>query len=468
VIDSRAVTRVVDELVWMLRRAGIRVATSQAIDCARALALVGFENKAQVREALACIVVHDARDRARFDTAFDAFFAPAREARTLWERLGARGFTAEELDVLRALLEDLSRAGADGARLGVLVTRGAELDRLLYLAGVSRSLDRMQSELQAGFYTHKVLGELGLPKSYHALFALRAALRDALGERGEGLADAVRDELDRTSEEVRGHVRSTFARRKSELENARASLATKELALLDEAESAAVRRAVRAFVERLRGGQRVRVRHARRGRIDPHRTLRRAWRTGGVPFVPVRRKKRRDKARLVLLCDVSDSVRAVARFTLELTYAAQELFLRARSFVFVSELGETTELFLREPLPSALAAAYGGAVVSIADNSNYGRVLRAFEARHLAEVNRRTTVVILGDGRTNYQTDAADVLDAIRARARALLWLCPEPRAEWALGDSAMARYAPRCTRVLEVRCAKDLEEAARAILAAR
>jgi uncharacterized protein with von Willebrand factor type A (vWA) domain len=187
-----------------------------------------------------------------------------------------------------------------------------------------------------------------------------------------------------------------------------------------------------------------------------------------VPFVPVRKKKRRDKARLVLLCDVSDSVRTVARFTLELTYAAQELFSRTRSFVFVSELGETTELFSREPLPIALAAAYGGGVVSVADNSNYGRVLYAFEALHLRELDRRTTVVILGDGRTNYHDDAAEVLDAIRTRARALIWLCPEPTVQWALGDSAMARYAPRCTRVMEVRCAKDLEEAARAILVTR
>ena len=107
-------------------------------------------------------------------------------------------------------------------------------------------------------------------------------------------------------------------------------------------------------------------------------------------------------------------------------------------------------------------------MVSVADNSNYGRVLRAFEARHLPDVDRRTTVVILGDGRTNYHDDAADVLDRIRARARALLWLCPESPAQYALGDSAMSRYAPRCTRVLEVRCARDLEVAARAILALR
>jgi uncharacterized protein with von Willebrand factor type A (vWA) domain len=181
-----------------------------------------------------------------------------------------------------------------------------------------------------------------------------------------------------------------------------------------------------------------------------------------------RRARRRDKPRLVLLCDVSDSVRSVARFLLELTFASQELFERTRTFVFVSELGETTQLFADHPIDVALSRAYSGAVVPVTHNSNYGRVLHAFVDRVLGDIDRRTTVVILGDGRTNYQDDAAAVLDAIRARARAVVWLCPEPRGAWATGDSAMPRYAPKCTRVLEVRSARDLETAARLLLALR
>jgi uncharacterized protein with von Willebrand factor type A (vWA) domain len=167
---------------------------------------------------------------------------------------------------------------------------------------------------------------------------------------------------------------------------------------------------------------------------------------------------------MVLLCDVSDSVRAVACFLLEFTYAARELFERARTFVFVSELGETTDLFARESVRVAIAHAWGGGVVRSGDNSNYGRVLRAFEARYLTGIDRRTTVVVLGDGRTNRHDPAAEVLDRVRERARALIWLCPEPRGRWLEGDSAMPRYAPKCTAVYEVRCAADLETAARAL----
>ena len=197
-------------------------------------------------------------------------------------------------------------------------------------------------------------------------------------------------------------------------------------------------------------------------------TLRLSLRTGGVPFQPARRRRRRDKPRLVVLCDVSDSVRAASLFMLELVHAAQELFAGTRSFVFVSELVETTRLFADHPPDAALARIYGGAVVSLAHNSNYGRALAAFEERVGRAIDRRTTVVVLGDGRTNYLADGADVIARLRDRARALLWLCPEGPGSWGSGDSAMLRYAPASTRVLVARTAKELEIAAREVAALR
>ena len=189
-------------------------------------------------------------------------------------------------------------------------------------------------------------------------------------------------------------------------------------------------------------------------------------RTGGAPLDIVRTRRRRNRPKLVVLCDVSDSVRAAAGFLLEFTYAAQELFDRTRTFVFVSDLGETTQLFDHEPVRVAIDRAWRGGVVPAGENSNYGRVLRAFEARHMREIDRATTVVVLGDGRTNYHDASPEVLGRIRARCRALVWLCPEPCGSWATGDSAMARYAPQCTAVHEVSCARDLERAARRLVA--
>jgi len=468
-LDPRALVRVFDELLWRLRREGFDISTAQAIDALRVVGRTGLERRADVRQGIAAVVLQRARDRARFDAVFDAFFAgdatPGR--RTIWERLAGEGFAPAEIDALRDLLERLAAGGDPGAGpLGLLLAGGADLDRLLSLSGIARAIDA-HSGLQLGFQTHRILGQLGAGRARQALAGLRALLVDALGSRGDALAAALARELDRADDEVRAHVRGLHDARVSELDRERRqrNLRTTPFAALTDVEIEQVRQAVRRFAERLRGGARVRARHARRGAVDPHGTLRGALRTGGVPFHLVRRRRRRDRPRLVLLCDVSDSVRAAACFLLELTYAAQELFDGTRSFVFVSELGETTRLFARAPVREAIAQAWGGGVVPTSDNSNYGRVLRAFEARHLREIDRRTTVVVLGDGRTNHLDASPEILDAIRARCRALLWLCPEPRGQWGQGDSAMTRYAPRCTAVYEVRCAADLENAARALL---
>lgn len=468
-------TRVVDELLWVLRREGFAVATSQAIDAARAIAAVGLGEREIVREAVAAIVVQRAIERVRFDRVFDEFFgvggAHARRSRSdFWERLADRGFAAVELDELRELFTSLAADG--GGDLAALAQGGAELDRLLSLAGVGRTLSAMQNPLQAGFFTHRVLERVGVPRARAALALVRARLRDALGARGDLLADALAEELEASAETARAHVRAVLARR-AEDDAARAAAGARRAAdtaftSLSDAEMDEVRRAVRAFAERLRGGARVRARRARRGRIDPHRTLRLALATGGVPFVAARRARRRDRPRLLLLCDVSDSVRTAATFMLELVAVAHELFDRTRSFVFVSDLGETTRLFHDLPVARALGEAFGGGVIPVSHNSNYGRVLRAFERTHLRDVDRRTTVVVLGDGRTNYQDEALDVLRAVRERARALVWLCPEPRATWGTGDSAMARYEREATVTLEVRCARELKDAARLLVSLR
>jgi uncharacterized protein len=467
--EPRTLVRLLDELLWALRREGFEISTAQAIDVARAVEAVGLDREATVREAIACLVVRRASERPRFDAAFRRFFAPgtAGERGTLWQRLGARGFDARELEALRALLVQLANSGADSvALLGNLLDRGADLARLLVQSGLSRTIDA-HSGLMLGYLTHRAASEMGTGRARQTLALLRAGLVDALGDRGHLLADALSEALEAAEDDIRAFVKETYEARVAELDLQRRQgrLEALPFAALTDAQVDEIRRAVRRFAERLRGGARVRRRRARHGRVDPHLTLRRAMRTGGVPYDIVRARRRRDRPRLVILCDVSDSVRAAAGFLLEFTYAAQELFERARTFVFVSDLGETTQLFEREPVRVAIDRAWRGGVVHAGENSNYGRVLRVFDARHLREIDRSTTVVILGDGRTNYHDASPEVLDRIRARCRDLVWLCTEPRGSWATGDSAMSRYAPRCSAVHEVACARDLERAARRLV---
>ncbi len=226
-----------------------------------------------------------------------------------------------------------------------------------------------------------------------------------------------------------------------------------------------MRRGLRTLSARLRGAARVRERRSGRGRFDPRRTLRLAARTGGVPVRIARRLRRKDRPKLVLLCDVSDSVRAASAFLLELVAGAAELFADVRSFVFISEVAETTELFRDRTRARALAEIASGSVVSIGGASNYGRALRDLERRVARRIDRRTTVVILGDGRTNLHAHGAEVVRRLRDRSRGVLWLCPEARATWGMGDSAMAAFAEASTEAIAVRTGRELEAAARRLV---
>jgi hypothetical protein len=259
------------------------------------------------------------------------------------------------------------------------------------------------------------------------------------------------------------------ARRYAELEReARAvrrrdgSLAERSLAMLSRDEVARTEAAVRRLAERLRDRLARRERSRRRGALNVRRTLRRNLAWGGVPAKLAFRARHRARPDVVVLCDVSDSVRHVSRLMLLFVHTLQSLFSRVRSFVFVSDLGEVTDAFRAErDVARAADLATAGRAVSLAGNSNYGRALVSFHRRHLDAVTSRTTFLVIGDGRTNYLPPESWVLSEVRRRARRVLWICPEERWAWGSGDSEMPLYAARVDRVAVATRLGDLEAVA-------
>jgi hypothetical protein len=463
---SGAGVRFLDELLWSLRRAGLVISTEQAITAARAVSLVGVTSRTTLSDALGAVIVTRPDDLVPFAQAFKRHFDGSAAPRDLFDRLRARGLSEDDLAELGKLLADMARASADGGSLLALSERGAELDRLLQSAPVLRALEAAHGSLQAGFVTHKVLSQVGAARASSGLSALQVRLADALGkERAEAITRALSAELSATENEVRSFVRERLER---PAPPPGSDVTLRSFASLDPAEVREVRMAVRRFVERLWGRERVRRRLRRHGRIDPHATLRQAMRTQGVPVRIVRKERRPDRPKLMIFADVSDSVRASARFLLEFAYLAGELFERTRTFAFVSDLVETTDLFAEQSIDHALSRVYGGGLLSVRDNSNYGRVLSAVWQRYGSQVDRRTTVVILGDGRTNYLTAGAEALSKLTARAHRVLWLCPEPRGAWSVGDSRMREYERAVTQAFEMTNARELERAARALMSRR
>jgi hypothetical protein len=346
--------------------------------------------------------------------------------------------------------------GIDLSELARALLRGdtGTLERLLREAGERAGIDDIQHGFQEGRFTHALATALGMGSLTDQLGSLRdlgsmgrrpdaerlrAYLDRRMQDLGELLKALVRQELDR---------RDVTRRERQGLQ----ALAEKSFFYLTEEEMKRMQEAVTRLAQRLRNVVSLRRRRARRGTFDSSATLRRNLQYGGVPFRIVFDRRRKERPQIMVLCDVSDSVRNVSRFMLQFVYSLQDLYSRVRSFIFVADIGEVTNLFKEHDVNKALDLSLQGNVINVYSHSDFGRAFRAFHRDFLGAVNKRTTVLVLGDARNNYNLPHEWVLRDVQQRAKQVVWLNPENRMTWGFGDSEMDRYAPFCTIVEECR----------------
>jgi hypothetical protein len=216
----------------------------------------------------------------------------------------------------------------------------------------------------------------------------------------------------------------------------------------------------RPLARRLARRLAMKRRHARRGRLDVRRTVRASLSTGGVPFDTRFKHRSIHRPELFLLCDISGSVAAFARFTLMFVHAFQAQFSRVRSFVFVDTLDEVTHLFHEEDFLVAVDRMQSEAdVVWLDGHSDYGTSFERFWSANQSAITPRASVLILGDARNNYRESASWVVKEMRKKAKRLYWLNPEPTMYWDTGDSIAAEYARHADGMIEVRNLRQLEE---------
>jgi uncharacterized protein with von Willebrand factor type A (vWA) domain len=417
---------------------------------------VGLSEPEVLRGALEATLVKRKSDAEIFDELFELYFfrrgdfLQHAEGAPLIEALRQSGMSEDEVEALLAMLADEAARMQPLARMG-LGLRRTQVEALIRLAGVRIDFDRLQNPLQIGFFTQHVLEALNFRGALEELKGMEARLARKLGEdRARELTELARANLEKVRSAVRGYVTAEFERRNVDyLEQFRKQiLAQKPFGAMSEAELVRLRDEVARLAKKLKAMASLRRRIERRGRLDARRTLRRALSTGGVPFSLKHKKRRVEKPRLLVLCDISDSVRHVSRFMLQFAYTLQELFSKVRSFVFVSDLGECTDLFKEHEIQRAVDLAYGGGVINVYANSNFGRAFKQFEERFIDSVTTKTTVIVIGDARNNYNPPEAWALAEIKSRAKRVLWLNPEPPVSWSFGDSAMRDYEPYCSRV--------------------
>jgi uncharacterized protein with von Willebrand factor type A (vWA) domain len=457
------------EFARLLRQNGVRVSPAERADAARAAALLGVGDRAGLRAALRATLVKRAADVPLFDRLFALYFSAMGRlldgvGRGLLAELGDGALEDEALRAAALALQELAPGLSPLARAALTGERGP-VARLL--EGAAREVDfaALVTSAQLGFYGRRLFAAAGGSGAARELSRLEEALRArGLAPRAlELVSDRLRRALDALEEAARRYAELEL-RARLEARRQR-SLAPAGFAALSRAELARAEEAVRRMAARLQARLASRER-ARRGALHLRRTLRRNLALGGLPARLCFRRRRPERPDVVVLCDVSDSVRHVSRLMLVFVYTLQALFTRVRSFVFVADVGEVTEAFRRErDVARAADLATAGQVVSLAGNSNYGRALATFHARHRAAVTRRTTVLVIGDGRTNYHPPQAWVLEELRRRARRVLWICPEERWAWGQGDSEMPLYAAKVERVATVTSLADLEGLADALL---
>jgi uncharacterized protein with von Willebrand factor type A (vWA) domain len=456
------------EFAEVLRQNGLKIGVSETLDAVTASGHVGVEDREEFRAALQATMCKRSGDVETFDRAFEFFFSGAAQTlagidKSLAQRIAEEGLLeGDELRMIVAWLERMQLSPLTDAAL-----RGdrARVGQILRNAALQLDFSRMQTSLQTGFFSRRMMVGAGVESMRSDMQAIQAEL-EARGVPARGIQVVAR-ELGEALRRVEDAARKEVERQgRARLRKPSGGLNDRAFHTLSRSEVERMQRSVRALAEKLKARLIRRQRSKRKGALNPIRTLRKNLVAGGVPMVPHFRARRPERPDVVVLCDVSDSVRNASRMMLLFTWTLQSLFSRVRSFVFVSDIGEVTQLFKDTTPEEAIDMAVAGKTISLASNSNYGNALATFAREQLGSVTRRTTVLVIGDGRNNYNPSNVWALQDLKRKARRLVWICTEPRTSWGFGDSEMLSYSKACHQTVTVQTLADLEAVAQQLVA--
>lgn len=492
----------VNRFVCLLKRNGVRISPAESIDAMQALQAVSLADRETVKTALRTTLIKDMHDLAVFDELFELFFAVPARTRPPSHGHDHHHHGGEQTEPDRIVFEDEERGApaSDGEHAHgepvpirdyfapeMMVTRfnPHQEPNQLSLSALSQGLVLTRDRGILQEVMKRVTHQLNVRRAKNIanpgeLNLAQASLQldeDLVVGAAEALLDELRDLevdetlIDRLARRIDGMIvnlpellkryieRQMALRRQQQAHDG--PIASAYRYRFSESERRQMEEIIRRLGRRMRGATSYRRVATHRGRIQVARTLRTSMVYDGIPFKPVLTGRRNERPRIVVLCDVSLSVRNTARFTLHLVYSLQSLFEQVRTFVFVSDLADASAYFEDRSIDDAIAAIFSGELIDCDANSNYGRAFELFVERHLAAVTGQTTVIILGDGRGNRNPPNVGALEEIRRRAKQLIWWSPEPRGSWELGSCDMPLYAPVCHHAEVVRNLTQLGQVA-------
>jgi uncharacterized protein len=454
--------RMVD-FIRALRAAGVRISLAESQDAMYGVDAVGAQSRDYFRSTLKTTLVKEAKDQPTFDYFFPLFFGSG----TPPMHNIPDNMSPQDQQMLQQALQSLMGQMQSLRDLMRQMMQGQPFSReQLEQMGQQTGLEQSGDMRQRPWYERRMMREANLQQLMQAIEELmqqleqmgmseqaRQELRQMLQENAEGLAEQI-------SQYVGANLAEQMA---TEDPKPKPDLQDVPFTELGQEEVDAIRDEIRRLAARLRSRASLRQRRAKDGHPDTRRTLRASMRYGGVPM-ELKYRTRRVKPSLVLICDVSTSMRYCAEFLLTLIYELQDQVARTNSFIFIDDLTDISMVFQEEQPQQAV-----GHVLSENRpgyyNTDLGNSLNTLFQDHLGCVDSRATVIILGDGRNNFNDPRLDLAQDMQRRARRLLWFNPEPPHQWGTGDSDMDRYAPFSDGVFKVSNLRELAAAVDKIL---
>lgn len=449
------------------RGAGVRVSPAESIDAMRAVSEVGFADRGLLRDTLLVTLAKTQDEKQALAQCFDLFFSRP-EPKT-------NADAGEDADQQADNATSASQPGGSDApgqgggegsappELGELAQMLLAQDRSAVaaaLAGAANeaSLSNIRFFTQRGLFQSRMMEALGIGQLRDDLDRLKAddpAQAERLAAALDGLRDSVREMV----------AQALLLYGREEAENLRHEvLRNAPMMRLERRQVEQMKELIRAIARRLRERYSKPRKRQRRGHLDVRRTIRRNAAWGNIPFLTAWKRRHRDRPQIVALCDVSGSVAQVSDFFLLLIHSLHEVVDDVRSFAFSGHLIEVSDILDKQEPEAAMREIMSKVGFG---SSDYGSSLADFEKRWLRAVTPKTTVIVLGDARSNNLDPRTDILRTISERAKRVVWLNPEGRMGWGWGDSEMFRYAPFCNVVRQCATAKQLERAVSDIVAA-
>jgi len=488
--------RIVDFIAG-LRAAGVRISLAESEDAFNAAHCMGVSERSSFHDSLRTTLVKEAKDQPIFDQLFPLYFGnESPPMLNLTDDLSPEEKNLLQ-QALRALLEQIMRQQQQQSpqrgqqqgqpsgqqpmsdqlnslwQLLQSLLQGQQLgQQTLDQAGQQAGLPYADQPAQQAWMQQRMMRQMGM-QLLEKLMEELANLLEQMGMSQESideLMEGMEANREALAEQVGRYVGQSINRQQVENQPNRqeqaADLMHRPFKSLNEHEAELLRDQLRRLIAQLRSRAALRRRKGKSGTLDVKKTIRTNLRYGSVPM-ELEFKTRHLKPKLLLVCDVSTSMRSVVEFLLRMIYELQDQVARAHSFAFIDDLESISEDFGEYPPHVAIEVVLTRLRPGYY-NTDLGNSLNTLMMRHADAIDHRTTVIFVGDARNNYNNPRLDLMEKIQRRCRRVIWLNPEHPRQWGTGDSDMLEYLPMAHAVHRVSNLAELTVAVDKLLTAR